>query len=585
MALFEISTALIVALVATVTDPVAQAAEPDPTTTAIQRWLPREARRAAFPRIVRALYEERGGGPLFHDGLVPNRAAHTLLRMVGELDAHGMDRGPYRLGYEPDDPQVHKRGLRKRQKRARKHLKPFALEPASSPKSVARKDARLASALVRYIVEMRYWKSAHPLTPSRGLGRLRYRHKDPIVATAARALENMEGELQALWPQTPKYGHMRDALARYRGLAQRRPQMPRMSWSKWKRASRKGEPSGAVVETLQARLAFEGHLRGPATGELDEATLAAVARYRAGHGMDEDGGVGWTLIRSMNTSMTRRVDALRVSLQRMRESTALRRGETTWARINIPAFTLTLYEDGQVSRTHRVIVGNTKLDFNRFDWKQGYLNRTPLLETRVTRVILNPAWIPPPRILDEEFEGEEKVVVKPGKDNPLGYVKFRLERTNAVFMHDTNKRRLFRKQKRAFSHGCIRIHDAMELAKHVAGQYAGITESDYQERLDRGKQDPIPLVKDLPVYVEYSTVDIDDRGEPVFYKDVYRYDRDYLKGDMPRNAVRFGSNKLRPKSVPAIPHDDYVRMKGEGQKAPMMWPPEAATEPSSEPDG
>ncbi len=560
------------------TGPVAPPEAPvDPATAAVQKWISHQARRTPYPRLVRKLYNAKADAPLFHRGLEPTAQAHALVDMVADLEKHGVDRGPYRMGFAPDNARVNTRGLRKRQARARKRLRPWKLGTARNARAAAATDAKLASALIRYVMTFKYERVAHPLKPT-SLRYLRGRKGGEIVQTAVDALPDIQRGLKGLWPQTPNYYVLMDALARYRELAAIKG-MPKMSWRQWKRATKKGPASGKVVEQLQQRLAFEGYYQGAITGELDLATASAVAVFRTTHGLKDEGGVDWTVIHAMNGRLRTRVHQLRTGLQRMRESVPLRAGIKTYARINIPAFKLSLIEDGRITRQHRVIVGNTKLDFNRHDWKQGYLNRTPLLETKVQKVILNPEWRPPPRILDEEFDGEENVVVPPGKKNPLGYVKFRLDRTNAVFMHDTNKRRLFNKRKRAFSHGCIRVDKALDLAQYILKNYAGVDAETYEERFSTGRQDPIELTTELRVFVEYSTVDVDAEGRVIFYKDVYKYDRDYLAGKEIQNIVRYGANRMRPKTVPAISHADYVSLKSGGEKAPTEWPITGPEEP------
>ncbi len=265
----------------------------------------------------------------------------------------------------------------------------------------------------------------------------------------------------------------------------------------------------------------------------------------------------------------RKVDAIRASLGRLRESIPLRKGLDTYIRVNIPSFSLTLYEGGKATRSHKVIVGNNRLEYDRTAWRQGFLNRTPLLATRLLEVVINPAWRPPPRILEEEFDGREDVVVPPGPRNPLGYAKFVLEKTNAVFLHDTNKRKLFTRDRRAFSHGCVRVHEAEKLARYVALEYGGLSDADYTLRRDTKDQHVVKLTKELPVFVEYITVEVDAEGQAVFHPDVYRYDRYFRRGRRPPSVVRYGSKSLRPKAVPELPLAEYRRLKAEGGKAPL----------------
>ena len=543
----------------------------------LAKHLKRYASRSAYPHLLPRLYKEVGGTPLFHEGLTLNARARQLIAAVAQLEAHGADRGPYRLGFAADDPQVNKKSLRRLRKRhrkgAKKAVRPFDTGAAKNAKAAARRDVVLTAALVRYLLEFRYLRRSHPTRPTKNVRAFTARHKAKIVAAALPLLADLPARLRALWPKDPDYARLQAELARYRAIVLAAGKQPLMSWPKWKRASRKGAPSGTIVETLQKRLAYEGYYRGPVNGTFDEPTRQALSAFRQSYGLSAGDGVGWTVLTAMNTRLPRRVHQLRLALMRYRESSLQRKGLDTFVRINIPSYTLRLIQKGRLARVHRVIVGNNKLDFNRYDWKQGFLNRTPLLETRVKKVNLNPVWIPPPRILDEDFDGKDRVVVPPGKKNPLGWVKFVLERTNAVFMHDTNRRKLFKKRKRAFSHGCIRIAEALDLAKHVVTTHSKVDEAKYEELRATKKEAPVVLTEELPVYVEYFTVELDSKGRAVFHPDVYGYDKAWLAGKVPTATRRYGSSSLRPKRVPLIGHDDYLRLKKAGGKAPTEWPP------------
>ncbi|MFT7623469.1 MAG: murein L,D-transpeptidase YcbB/YkuD [Myxococcota bacterium] len=529
-----------------------------------QKALRDAIKQSAEPALLRGLYEANGLKPLFYVDREPTDAAHALHRAVSDLQHHGMDRAPFGLGFTADDPRV----LRRRRKRATKTLQ-LEIKRADTVTELARTDVRLAGALVRYVLEFTILRHAHPTTPRPDTTDLEDDEAEKVIALAFKAVTNPARALPRLWPATSQYEALRKALADYKKRATE-PKPPKLTWKRYKRRPKR---RAAQMTRLQARLADEGFYQGPPTGELDAPTIQALKGFRTRYGLATSEVVAADVIREINVPAAMRVAHIRAALQRLRESEPLRRGLTTYARVNIPSFAMTLYEKGQATRSHRVIVGNSRLDFDRTGWRQGFLNRTPLLETHMLEVVLNPSWRPPPRIRDEEFDGREDVVVPPGPRNPLGYVKFILDRTNAVFLHDTNKRKLFGKHRRPFSHGCVRVDQALPLAKHLLRHFADIDDIEYQERLESRNEHKIPLTRELPVFVEYSTVEIDADGAPVFHRDVYRYDRAWLKGRTPRTTVRYGSKVLRPKAVPLVPVEDYRQMKADRTKAPLDWPP------------
>ena len=535
------------------------------------RWI----KRSRYRRLLAAVYRENGGGPIFFQDGQPTAVARTLYFAVKSLDKHAVDRSPYWLGYGEDNYQWKEKKKQPRRKR-RQPPQPLELVSVEEPLKVAEFDVRLAHALTQYVVDFRVLHKAHPRYQQRKLESVLQRAETDILGHISRLLTVDQMRLESLWPKTSAYKVLLAARSKYRELRQKEKakelRLPKLNWRRWRRAYRKKKLPEKLVTGLQVRLAIEEFYLGEPHGRYDYETDNALRRARRAHNLLEDGGVDYYFAIRANKSIRYRLDAINVSLQRLRESARLRRGLSSYIRINIPAFELEVVEHGRVTRRHRVIVGNNKLDFNRHDWKQGYLNRTPLLETQVKQVIVNPRWRPPPRILDEEFEGQEKVIVEPGPKNPLGYVKFTLERTNAVFMHDTNKRAKFQKTVRAYSHGCIRVHEALDLAEYITTRYTDTDTSAFSEAHQSKQTRTFKLSTELPLFVEYQTVDEASSGELRFFPDVYRYDRAWVRGNAPINQARYGGGRLRPKNVPSIPHDDYKRLKAAGGKAPTEWP-------------
>lgn len=542
------------------------------TTRALRAALPAAVARMEFAPLVQATLDAAGGGPLFHDGLEPNARAKAVLARVAELDRHGMDRGPFRLGF-PSEPL---RALpRKRQPPI--PMTPFTLERAANAAAAAEVEARLLYAHVRYVLAFRFSRESHPLEDVSD-AKIAVAEHDAIVKVAAAALTEPESGLKRLWPATADYAAVQAELGRFRALVQQHgPKWPTVSHATWSQSLRKAAkgrkaPREDPLQALQARLILEGVLTGPASGAFDAATRAAVSAYRRDHGLSEDDTIDWSFTRELNRQPGSRITQLRLALARLRESRALRSARADYVRVNIPSYELRIVEGGTITRRHRVIVGNNKLDFDRNAWKQGYINRTPLLQSRMDTVVLNPVWIPPPRILDEEFEGEDHLIVPPGKRNPLGQVKFLLDRTNAVYLHDTNRRKRFEQAERALSHGCIRVHEAVALATYLLGKFAKLTPTDVERRLAAGSQDPVDLDRELAVYVEYVTADVGADGRVRLLPDVYGYDAAWLAGRRAFGVQRYGAGSLRPKSVPVIPEADYRRLKAAGDKAPVTWP-------------
>lgn len=138
-------------------------------------------------------------------------------------------------------------------------------------------------------------------------------------------------------------------------------------------------------------------------------------------------------------------------------------------------------------------------------------------------------------------------VQPPGKKNPLGIVKFRFPNKHNVYMHDTIERHLFAKSKRAYSHGCIRVHDPIKLAAVLLEQDQGISPASTRRRARSGGS--VTLKSDIPVYVTYMTARVDENGKLHTYGDLYGRDG-RLARQMGR-TLRFETPKVaKPKSSP-----------------------------------
>ncbi len=118
----------------------------------------------------------------------------------------------------------------------------------------------------------------------------------------------------------------------------------------------------------------------------------------------------------------------------------------------------------------------------------------------------------------------EYVRMTPGDHNALGRVKVIFPNLHDVYLHDTNAKALFSRDIRAFSHGCMRMSKPLGFAEYLLrrdGQYEAL---DIPKVLKEGTYLPAFLQRQVPVYVEYHTVRIDDDGRANFLSDIYDID-------------------------------------------------------------
>lgn len=169
--------------------------------------------------------------------------------------------------------------------------------------------------------------------------------------------------------------------------------------------------------------------------------------------------------------------------------------------VNIPAYEMILFQDGAPVMRSRVIVGAP--------W-----HRTPRLNTYVSAVRFRPTWRPTASMV---ASGEYRDYVRrAGESNPLGLAAVRLQPGLLVYLHDTNRRELFAKDKRALSHGCVRVEKWAELVAFVLDM--NIAEVMKLAQGNRTFDAPAPPI---PVELGYYTRFPDSAGVIVTHPDIY----------------------------------------------------------------
>lgn len=194
--------------------------------------------------------------------------------------------------------------------------------------------------------------------------------------------------------------------------------------------------------------------------------------------------------------------------------------------VNPATFELVRWRDGQRIGQWRVITGKTS-------------SPTPIFSATVTGVNFNPWWNVPANIVRESVGSLIRrspatarargyvwsggsVRQKPGPQNSLGQMKLVMPNRHSVYLHDTPNKDLFNREVRAFSHGCVRVGDAMGLAENLLEGSKTRTEID--EIVASVRTVTIPLAQPVPVYIAYFTAGVGADGAVVTYPDVYRRD-------------------------------------------------------------
>ena len=92
---------------------------------------------------------------------------------------------------------------------------------------------------------------------------------------------------------------------------------------------------------------------------------------------------------------------------------------------------------------------------------------------------------------------------------------------HAIYMHDTPAKNLFSRAERAYSHGCVRLHDP----RGMAAAMLGTSVDDVKRRVRTGGHSFVKVTRDIPVYIAYFTAFVKDDGQIGYYGDVYGRDK------------------------------------------------------------
>jgi len=369
---------------------------------------------------------------------------------------------------------------------------------------------------------------------------------DPIE-WLGRVISNggIASSLDTLKPASAVYQNLVSALARYREFAEQG------GWPVVDEGPtlRSGE-SGARVAQLRLRLLAEGDLvvAGSAASDyFDDELEQAAKRFQRRHRLDADGAVGQQTLSALNVTVAQRIDQIRVNLERAR---VLHEIPPTAVVVDIAGFEVSLFRGGQRLLRSRAQVGRP-------------YRSTPVFRDEIRYIEFNPTWTVPPTILNKDvlpamkrdpgylssrnmqvFTRDGAVVnprsvnwqdypqrgfpyiirQQPGRNNALGRMKIMFPNEHMVYLHDTPSRDLFNRSERTFSSGCIRVEKIEELVELLLDDPGQWGQAEIGAILASRRTRRISLVKPVPIYLAYWTVQVEDDGEVHFKRDPYNQD-------------------------------------------------------------
>jgi len=291
------------------------------------------------------------------------------------------------------------------------------------------------------------------------------------------------------------------------------------------------------VVALRKRLNIAGDKDDPL---YDDAVRDAVKAFQTGADLDADGNLGRNTVGALNgekreaqRSSANPVDTIIVNMERWRWLP--RDLGNPHVIVNVPNYTLTLYNNDKVYWHTKIVAG-----------KPG--KATPMVSAEMKFITVNPTWNVPPSIIENEYlpalqedpqaldriglkltqdaDGTVHISQPPGAGHALGRIRFNFPNKFLVYQHDTPDKYLFAKEKRAYSHGCMRVQNPLTYGEKILslvmpGEH--YTEAKL-EKMFGGSEININFPKNIWVHLTYQTAFVDEDGKLQLREDVYGRD-------------------------------------------------------------
>jgi L,D-transpeptidase YcbB len=282
-------------------------------------------------------------------------------------------------------------------------------------------------------------------------------------------------------------------------------------------------------------------ISGDKTSQIyDDAVRDAVKTFQTQSDIDVDGNLGPNTLRALNGEkkvahgpIADPIDTVIVNMERWRWFP--RDLGNPHVVVNVPDYTLTLYNDGKPYWKSKIVAG-----------KPG--KATPMISAEMKYITVNPTWNVPPSIIENEYlpalqqdpdaldriglkltqdaDGTIHISQPPGAGNALGRIRFNFPNKFLVYQHDTPDKYLFAKDKRAYSHGCMRVQNPLIYGEKLLslvdpqGHYTAAK----LESMFGGSEININFPKNIWVHLTYQTAFVDEDGKLQFRDDVYGRD-------------------------------------------------------------
>lgn len=278
--------------------------------------------------------------------------------------------------------------------------------------------------------------------------------------------------------------------------------------------------------------------------DYDDATVRMVKAYQAEKKLTPDGIVGSQTLNTLRVvSAATKISKINLAMERLRWLP--NKFGRRHVFINQPAYRASYIVDGKSKLSMRAIVGKKanqtnffhdtieSVEFNPY-WN---VPRSILVNEKLSRLQADPYYyqargyevvrhggkpVDPASINWFDDSSTKKYYVRqlPGAKNALGELKILFPNKHNIYMHDTPSRSLFKRNRRALSHGCIRLHKPRDMA-------AAVMQTSVKKVtgfINAGENKAMRVPNKLPVYVSYFTAFPRSNGNIGYYSDIYGRD-------------------------------------------------------------
>jgi murein L,D-transpeptidase YcbB/YkuD len=491
--------------------------------------------------IVDAFYSGRDYAPLWiTDGKV-NERGKAVIAYLGHVDQDGLDLADYPV---PN------------------------FSALSDPNDLAEAELKLDMTIITYA----HHASIGRVHWSRVSGDISYTTTAPEPADVLAAMveaKDMATALDAYEPHTPGYLALKAKLAEIRAGKAEAGKTPIGNG-----AAPKIGGQDERVPALRERLNVSGD-----GDTYDKALADAVKKYQQDHQLKVTGTLTPQTIEALNGRQPDKpIDIILANMERWRWMP--HDLGNTYVIVNLADFTLRVMHDGKLAWMTRIVDGKPEMP-------------TPIMQAEMKYITINPTWNVPPSIINHEYlpalqqdptvldrmglkvgknpDGSVHIWQPPGEKNALGRIRFNFPNKFLVYQHDTPDKYLFAYDKRAYSHGCMRVQDPQKYAEVLLSLVRpndGYTLERIKKMIDAGGEQDIQLPTFIPVNLTYQTAFVDDDGKLQFRDDVYGRDKTLLailKGDDRKMADVAVEHREDPSHRQALAIPDSTPLSGGGR--------------------